>query len=588
MMKRVAWWMVSLVCLSAACSLVNAPDEPFEPKGKGGGGDGGQGGSGGQPECVGNAECAALSDECNDGVCNAGFCEAMPVADGTACGDPSDSACDAMDTCIAGVCEANLAVLGTPCNDCPAGPGQCAGCQDGLCGDCSTFATAQTFVHPSSLDGWELTGDWRLYQEAPRNAQSLDPVDFPGVVLGTDGNRSQPYPGGENEISYARTKPTTLPAVLEFMSWHVDEGGFGIDTKEIRISVDGGLNWTTVALCQGGPLSQFPFCQFVGDGRPADQWDSITITVPAALVGQEGIVEFSYNTGDSCCSFERGWYLTNLNFATGCACDSAAACGWANSECATASCHGSGECRLATLGQGMACGDTSSAECDNPDTCDAFGYCRERSEPDSIDCYDCKGGVDDCNKCAAGVCQECMNLPAVNTFDSALDISGWERTMGWNRYTQAPVSSFTTTVIFPSPVFGTDGNRVPPYPGAETENSYARTLPFVVPNQITFQSWHVDEGSGVDTKQLRLSMDGGMSWIAIVDCEVSTMNGYPFCQYFNQNRLANQWDAIVVDTSAYAGQVARLEFTYNTGDNCCSFERGWFIDDLNVARRCLD
>ena len=44
----------------------------------------------------------------------------------------------------------------------------------------------------------------------------------------------------------------------------------------------------------------------------------MTIPVPAALVGQKGIVRIDYDTLDACCSFEQGWYLRSANFFTIC------------------------------------------------------------------------------------------------------------------------------------------------------------------------------------------------------------------------------------------------------------------------------
>ncbi|MBI4705220.1 MAG: hypothetical protein HY744_29275, partial [Deltaproteobacteria bacterium] len=167
------------------------------------------------------------------------------------------------------------------------------------------------------------------------------------------------------------------------------------------------------------------------------------------------------------------------------------------------------------------------------------------------------------------------------TFEDPSQIQGWQRNGGWGLYTEAPPSQQEPwPIVFQSrgTVFGTDGNRSQPYPGGEVENSQAITTPFKVPAKITFLSWHVDEGSHpYDTETIGLSLNGGQSWLMLVDCE-QDINPQTFCQQRNQ-RGADDWDSIVLDTAAWQGQTGILRFTYNTGDDCCDFERGWFIDN---------
>jgi hypothetical protein len=139
-----------------------------------------------------------------------------------------------------------------------------------------------------------------------------------------------------------------------------------------------------------------------------------------------------------------------------------------------------------------------------------------------------------------------------------------------------------------APSFGTDGNRQAPYPGGETEYSRITTVADVVPGPLTFSSWNVDEGSGVDNKIIEVSVDGGASWNVLVDCGAGIGGAPGFCTYRNDGRAGDDWDAVVIDTGAFAGQVGQLRFTYNTLDACCSFERGWFIDNLSFGQFCAD
>ena len=107
-----------------------------------------------------------------------------------------------------------------------------------------------------------------------------------------------------------------------------------------------------------------------------------------------------------------------------------------------------------------------------------------------------------------------------------------------------------------------------------------------VPAEITFMSWNVDEGDFFDTKRIDISVNGGMTWNNLVDCAVAPTQ--PFCNFVDEGRAANDWDLVVLDTSMWMGQPGQLRFSYDTGDSCCTFERGWYIDDLSFASYCDD
>ena len=68
------------------------------------------------------------------------------------------------------------------CESCDAGPGLCA-CTEGTCADCPEFAPFNGFAGDLSLVGWQLTGDWKLYTEAPQTYGNLA-VPFESRVLG--------------------------------------------------------------------------------------------------------------------------------------------------------------------------------------------------------------------------------------------------------------------------------------------------------------------------------------------------------------------------------------------------------------------
>lgn len=118
----------------AACSLVNAPDDPQE------GGAGGNSTGGGMTACQTSSECTHLDDDCASGFCQEGTCVAEPHPENSACGDPGMNECDEPDTCDgAGTCLPNHGRDGVPCASlCSDNPQCMAGeCVGGNPVDCS-------------------------------------------------------------------------------------------------------------------------------------------------------------------------------------------------------------------------------------------------------------------------------------------------------------------------------------------------------------------------------------------------------------------------------------------------------------------
>jgi len=274
------------------------------------------------------------------------------------------------------------------------------------------------------------------------------------------------------------------------------------------------------------------------------------------------------------------------------------------------------------------CGDgvaNPGEDCDDLDfngqTCATQGFgggllaCNDTCAFDTSDCYVCGDGVanpgEDCDgldligqTCAGqgfsggylgcdGACNYdtsgCCISGTIIDFGNPVDVAGWMVTdlngtgAGWGLYSQAPQNQSAGPVPFPNaPVYGTDGNRSMPYPGGHDESSQVVTNTVEIPLEVSFLSWHVDEGSDpYDTKLIEISVDGGLSWTSLVDCTFA--NTHPFCDFVNDGRPADAWDFIALDTSPWAGQLGQLRFSYDTIDSCCEFERGWFIDDLSLC-----
>lgn len=172
------------------------------------------------------------------------------------------------------------------------------------------------------------------------------------------------------------------------------------------------------------------------------------------------------------------------------------------------------------------------------------------------------------------------------TFEDGESLDDWMLSGSWALYAEAPMSDLAS-VSFGAQghVLGTDGNRAPPYPGAELETSGATSSSFVIPPLLRFRSWHVDEGGiqAYDTKRILVSTDDGASWSVLVDCAAGPNAELPLCQPHEVSRDGDSWDDIELDTAEHAGMPGRLRFEYDTADECCVFEQGWFIDDLGVS-----
>ncbi|NUP09538.1 MAG: hypothetical protein HOW73_26130 [Polyangiaceae bacterium] len=682
-MRRLLGPLAFILVTASGCSLINKPDDVNPGNGGSGGAGGGQGGTGATggapPACTTNEECASLTTDCTVGECGPeGTCIATNTAADTPCGGAPTGTCDLQNTCDGnGACVENRAPNGTFCADCPAGPGQCGPCMEGVCGDCAGApATTKTFRSPLSTSGWVLTGDWRVYADAPppaaypisqcndgidndgdgltdydddpgcSSATDIYEVDAPGTecsdgvdndadgvfdypadpkcesaaddaevtltgthfahrVLGTDGNRRYPY-GLENsrefEASSATSPPTILPEFLTFLSWHVDEGD-AYDLKAVEVSTDG-VSFQTVAVCLQGGGAPYAFCP-PSFGRAADAWDSISLPVPAGLVGQVGYVRFSYNTNDAYGTTEQGWYVDALNFAQDCACAADNECGYLASSCATGSCDTAvGECVPAAQNVDSACDLDVAEECGAP-ACDDSGWCVANSRPfEGQACASCPEGAEFCDGCMGGTCASCVSKQNF-LFP---DLTNWTFSGGWGLFDAAPPNSVTPneSLFFPpqhpqlweeepmvapfhAPMLGNDGTRTGAFPYAgesEIVDGTVTTAPTIIPAELRFNSWHQDRGGGDaftpgDKKTIRVYVDGVATTLLSCDTDETT----PFCVAWpaGTNRAAEDWDEIVIEIpDELVGQIGTFEFSYKSDNAGTGWERGWYIDDINI------
>jgi hypothetical protein len=583
-----------------------------------------------------------LADACD----GAGQCTNLQVADGSFCGDcPAGpglcGGCEA-GTCSGCPSRATTKTFRHPLSASgwqltggwrvysetpPASSGSLNGqCDNGLDDDGDGFSDLDDpgcvdsidsfeFEPAACSDGFDGDGDGLIDLADPDCVGPGDDTEFPTgpirfahPVLGTDGNRAAPYGfafqapsmfvagGGELEQSSATSPPTRIPANLEFLSWQMDEGSF-FDLKAVQVSLDG-TSFTTIAICPQGQPGAFPFCSVAQPSPPRapDAWDFVSLAVPSEFVDAIGFVRFVLDTKDACCNWERGWYIDALNFAQDCACASDADCGFADGACGAGTCDTAvSECTLAPENLGGACDAPADAGCAEP-ICGDHGLCEDRSVAfDGVACDNCS--TPPCDVCAAS---ECLSCPVAQTIDF-LDFSGWAFTGDMGVASCLAPNSVTPTdsPCFPAyealgdpltaPVLGSNGSRTgAPAPSNEVSSSTLRTAPTPLPAAITFKSWHQDRGGNDtfvprDTKIIRVSVNGGGSFTTILNCDGNMT--VPFClpSTPNQNRALDQWDDVSIPVPMnLQGQVGIVEFAYDTVDSGQGWERGWYVDDLNL------
>ncbi|MEX1363658.1 MAG: hypothetical protein AB1Z98_11050 [Nannocystaceae bacterium] len=132
-------------------------------------------------------DCAALSDDCNDGVCEAGSCVLVPRADGLACDD--GSFCTEGDTCTAGVC-------GGTALQCPGA----GGCSIGVCDDEADECTVEAVGEGDPCDDTDPCTD-----DGVCTAGECEPGPQVCDALGDDCNAGVCNPGVGCETMPANT-----------------------------------------------------------------------------------------------------------------------------------------------------------------------------------------------------------------------------------------------------------------------------------------------------------------------------------------------------------------------------------------------
>ncbi len=201
-------------------------------------------------ECVGGLpkDCSALDFACELGACDpsTGICMATQAPEGASCGeglgDCEVGTCDAT-----GECKASAAPNGIACNDhdsCSAGDT----CMLGECDSGSAVAGCSHYLKETfevCPNGWTLAGDWECGTPTLVGPPSANAGDG---VLGT--NLDGVYSVNQSFATAVATSPsidltTATNPVLSFWAWDHTEGGT-FDGWNLKISTNGGTTFTQV------------------------------------------------------------------------------------------------------------------------------------------------------------------------------------------------------------------------------------------------------------------------------------------------------------------------------------------------------
>ncbi len=291
--------------------------------------------------------CTDDGNDCTDDVCFAGVCTHPAKGVGTACGDPTVTECDNPDTCDgAGGCQDNFAPAGLACGD-PSS----SDCDNGdVCdGQGSCDPNHQPDFTACTDDGVECTRD------ECGTGICLHPPRTAGTACG-DGSNTQ------------CDNPDTCDGTGICLANNEGPGvacGDPTDTQCDNPDTCDGSGACVVNLEPVGVAC--------GDPTPTDCDRPDTCDGGGVCLSNYEIVGFP--CGDP-----------------------------SSTQCDNAdTCDGVGACLVNFEPAGVSCGDPSTSDCDNADTCDGVGECGSNHQPDDLVCTDDEV---ECtlDLCEAGVC----------------------------------------------------------------------------------------------------------------------------------------------------------------------------------------
>lgn len=173
--------------------------------------------------------------------------------------------------------------------------------------------------------------------------------------------------------------------------------------------------------------------------------------------------------------------------------------------------------------------------------------------------------------------------PAVydTSFEGACP-AGWTLTGDWECGTPAnvgPASAYDGVQCLGTRL-GALYDSLQTWTGA-TATSPDLTLPGAYAFRVTFRLWVDTEGGSYDGANLKISTDGGMTFVPLTTVTPAyplTIGGEPA---WGGHQSSLGWQAMEADLSAYAGQTVRLQFAFRS-DSSGTYP-GVYLDDLHLV-----
>lgn len=514
--------------------------------------------------------CAAATDGCNQGYCNAsGMCLPMPLMDGTACND--GNLCTNMDSCTAGTC-GGQPVMG-----------------------CSAYFADSFEVCPG---GWTFAGEWQCGVAATTVSGSHPPTgpQDGANVIGT--NLAGNYQNNDAYASHTATSQvidltgTTNP-VLSFYLWVDTEGASTVyDGANLRISQDGGAfnlvgagpTCTAANQCTVVNMSK-PYHSALVLSQPAwggiqytSGWQFVTVDL-TPYVGHQ--IQFRYSFGSEGSGVFSGVYIDNvkitepnavpLNITT-------ASLGNAYSTFAYSA-------NLARVGGSasavwsIAPGGTNTSWLSiNPSTGQLTGtptaanlgpvtvtiHVEEPSLPSNFDDQTFTFNV--------------VQALYTESFEGACP-NGWTLTGDWQcgvPTSVGPPTAYAGTQCLATVINGTYNNNLAYATTTATSPPY--TLSGAAP-KITWKAWVHTESGAYDAYNILVSTNGGATFTQLTGVTPAYTGSVSSQQaWYGQNQ---SWQTYQADLSAYTGQTVLIRYAFRS-DGIIVYP-GVYIDDIVVT-----
>ncbi|MDC3955214.1 choice-of-anchor J domain-containing protein [Polyangium jinanense] len=536
-------------------------------------------------QCVGGApmDCSALDVGCQRGECNPanGLCNPRPAPVGTACTEGIVE-CQVGTCDVKGECLPSLAADGSDCNDYNA----CTAADKCMAGSCEAgdpVTSCSTYLHDgfeSCQSGWTFGGDWEC--GTPEN------VGPPAAYIGTSciGTQiddlyhvNQLFSSAVADSPPINLAGATTP-MLSFWAWDHTEGGT-FDGWNLKISTNGGQSFTQVTTVTPAYNLSLVGQPAWGGNHSAKGWQNYSADL-TAYAGQSVILRFAFRS-DAATVFPGVYidevvvaeplqiplYITTTSPLT----DVYAGMSYSTQITKIGGTSGS-VWTLKGSGQnadwltidpttGVLYGTPSAAEA-GPVTVTV--HVEEPSLPSNY---------------AEKTFIFTVKPNAYYTSFEGTCPDGWTLTGDWQcgvPTNVGPEAAYDGTQCIATQIAG-------PYSSSQTWAGTTATSPDidltgVASPKLTFRMWIDTEGSQYDGVNLKISTDGGMSYSvvnSVLPAYPLTIAGQPA---WGGHHAGLGWQLVQADLSAYAGQIVRLQFGFQS-DSSGNYP-GAYIDDIFI------